>query len=96
MRTALLVSIVVNAVLLAIDVSINPRQVRLSGIQAVAAALLTPAEAFVERVAPGHSGTQIVAGIVSSLAFYAVVTWLVLSLCAWWCDRLGRKTRGAS
>jgi len=85
--SALLVSAVFSAVVLAVDFGINPTQEGLSKAQTAAVALLTPAEFLTEQSAPGHSGVQIVVLAVWTLALYTVLAWVALSLGAWWRSR---------
>ncbi len=84
---ALLISIALNGILLAIGFSIDPKRENLSRIASVANALLRPAGAFTEQFAPGHGGTQILILIISSLVFYTLVVWVALSLPVWWTRR---------
>jgi hypothetical protein len=81
---AFLVSIALNAVILSIDFSIDPRQDKLSRIEDIVVGLLRPAEALTTRLAPGHSGAQILALVLFSVAFYALVAWVALGLPLWW------------
>jgi len=81
---ALLISIVLNVILFAVDFSIDPRQEALSRIQHLVVVALTPAEALTTRLAPGHGGAQIVALVVFSVVVYAIVGWVALSVPAWW------------
>lgn len=46
-----------------------------SALVRAAEAMLTPAEGITERIAPGHSGSQIYYGFVVSTGLYAVVLW---------------------
>lgn len=84
---AVLISIILNGILLAMALSVDPRQENLSRIASIANALLRPAAAFTEQVAPGHGGAQIVILFVSSALFYAALAWVVLSLPARWRHR---------
>jgi hypothetical protein len=84
---AFLISIALNVILFAVDSSIDPRQEELSRIQHLAVVLLTPAEALTARLAPGHGGAQIVALVVFSVVVFAIVSWVALSLVAWWRSR---------
>jgi len=84
---ASLASIVLNCVLVAIDFSIDPRQPKLSMIQNAAVGLLRPAEALTMRFAPGHGGEQILALVLFSVVFYALVAWVILNLPVWWRHR---------
>jgi hypothetical protein len=84
---AFLISIALNGILLAIASSVDPRQENLSRVASAANALLKPAEALTEWLAPGHGGTQIVVLFGSSVVVYAVVAWVVLSLPVWWRHR---------
>src|SRR5260370_30848478 len=87
MVIAFLISIVLNGVLLAIASSINPRQENLSRIASIANALLRPANALTDWLAPGHGGAQIAALFISSIFFYTVLAWVALSLPVWWRHR---------
>jgi len=84
---ALLISIALNLVLFAVDFSIDPRQEPLPRIQHLVVVLLTPAEALTTRLAPGHGGAQIVALVLFSIVVFAIVSWVALSLAAWWRNR---------
>ena len=74
---ALLVSIALNGVLLAIA----------SSIASIANALLRPADALTECLAPGHGGAQVVVLFMCSVFVYTVVAWVALSLPVWWRHR---------
>jgi hypothetical protein len=87
MFIAFLISVALNAFLLAISASTDPRQESLSRIEAIANALLTPAGQLTEWMAPGHGGAQIAVLFISSLACYTVVAWVALSLPVWWRNR---------
>ncbi len=87
MVIAFLISIVLNGVLLAIASSINPRQENLSRIASIANALLRPANALTDWLAPGHGGAQIAALFISSIVVYTVLAWVALSLPVWWRHR---------
>lgn len=87
MAAAFLISIALNGLLLAIASSIDPRQQNLSRIASVANALLRPANALTEWLAPGHGGAQIAALFISSIVLYTVVAWVALSLPIWWQHR---------
>ncbi len=78
---------VLNGILLAVAFSIDPRQENLSRIASIANALLRPAGALTQQLAPGHGGAQIVMLFVSSVLFYAFVAWVALSLPVWWRHR---------
>ncbi len=84
---ALLVSIVLNCVLVAIDFSIDPRSPKLSTLQNVVVGLLRPAAALSVRFVPGHGGLQILALVLFSIVFYALIAWLIFSLPIWWKHR---------
>jgi len=84
---AFLVSIALNGVLLAVASSIDPTQENLSRAASIANALLKPAGAFTEWLAPGHGGAQIVVLFGSSVVVYAVVAWVAISLPGWWRQR---------
>jgi hypothetical protein len=90
---ALLVSIVLNLALFAVDFSIDPRQEAPSRTQHLVVVLLTPAEALTTRPAPGHGGAQIVALVLFSIVAFAIMSWVTLSLAAWWKQdiALGRR-----
>jgi hypothetical protein len=81
---ALLISIGLNAILFAVDFSIDPRGAELSRVQRWVVSLLSPAELLVGGFAPGHGGGQILALVVFSVLVYAIAAWLVLSLPTWW------------
>lgn len=84
---AFLVSIGLNCVLVTIDFSIDPRKPKLSTIQNAVVGLLRPAEALSMRFVPGHGGAQILALVIFSILFYALVAWFILSLPMWWRHR---------
>jgi len=84
---ALLISIGLNVILVAVDFSIDPRREELSGIQRWAVRLLSPAEALTMGFASGHGGAQILALVVFSVLVYAITAWVILSLHAWWRHR---------
>jgi hypothetical protein len=81
--TALLISIALNGILLAIDFSIGAHEDKLSTIEDVVVELLRPAEALTMWLAPGHGGVQILALAVFSVFFYTVAAWIILSLPIW-------------
>lgn len=81
---ALLLSIGLNAILFAVDFSIDPRRAELSRVQRWVVSLLSPAELLAVGFAPGHGGGQILALVVFSVLVYAIAAWLVLSLPTWW------------
>ncbi len=85
---SLLISLILNCVLVAIEFSIDPRQEKLSAVQNIVVGLLKPAEALTTRFVPGHSGAQIVSMIVFSFAVYALIAWVGLSLPVWWRRRI--------
>lgn len=77
---AFLISSCLNVILFAVDFSIDPRREELSRIQRWVVGLLSPAEALTTGLVPGHGGAPILALVV----FYAMVSWVVLTLPAWW------------
>lgn len=81
---AFLISIGLNAILFAIDFSIDPRRGELSQIQRWAVGLLSPAESLTMGFAAGHGGEQILALVLFSVLVYAIAAWVALSLPAWW------------
>jgi hypothetical protein len=81
---AFLISIGLNAILFAVDFSIDPRRAELSRVQLWVVNLLSPAESLTMGFAPGHGGGQILALVKFSVLVYAVAAWLALSLPAWW------------
>jgi hypothetical protein len=81
---AFLISIGLNAILFAVDFSIDPHRAELSRVQRWVVNLLFPAESLTMGFAPGHGGWQILALVTFSVLLYAVAAWLVLSLPAWW------------
>jgi hypothetical protein len=84
---AFLVSIALNGVLLAIASSIDPRQENMSRIATIANALLRPADALKDWLAPGHGGVQIGVLFMCSVFVYTVVAWVAFSLPVWWRHR---------
>ena len=81
---AFLISTGLNVILFAVDFSIDPRRAELSRIQHWVFDLLSPAEALTTALVPGHGGVQILAFVVFSVVFYAMVGWVFLTLPAWW------------
>jgi hypothetical protein len=81
---AFLISIGLNAILFAVDFSIDPRRAELSRIQRWVVGLLSPAESLTVGFVPGHGGAQIFGLFVFSVFVYAIAAWLALSLPAWW------------
>lgn len=81
---AFLISTFLNVTLFAIDFSVDPRRAELSRIQRWVVGLLLPAEALTTGLVPGHGGAQILALVVFSVLFYAIVSFVVLTLPAWW------------
>ena len=84
---AFLISIGLNAILFAVDFSIDPRRVELSRFQRWVVTLLSPAESLAMGFAPGHGGVQILALVVFSVLVCAIAAWLALSLPVWWRGR---------
>jgi hypothetical protein len=84
---AFVISMILNGGLLAVAFSIDPKQENLSRTASIANALLRPAGALTEYLAPGHSGAQIVMLFVTSVLFCTAVAWVVLSLPVWWRSR---------
>jgi len=84
MAMALLISIGLNAILFAVDFSIDPRRAELSRVQRWVVSLLTPAESLTMVFAPGHGGWQILALVAFSVLVYAIAVCLAISLPAWW------------
>ena len=85
---ALLVSVGLNLLLLAVAFSVDPRREELSRSERWANALLMPAGKLTDALVPGHGGAQIVALVLFSVAFYTALSWVALSLPAWWRSRL--------
>jgi hypothetical protein len=85
---ALLISTGLNVLLLTVAFSIDPHREELSRNQSWANSLLMPAGKFTDALVAGHGGAQIVALVLFSVAFYTVVSWVALSLPAWWRRRL--------
>ena len=81
---AFLISIGLNVILFAVNFSTDPRRAELSRVQRWVVGLLSPAEALTMGFVPGHGGAQILALVVFSVLFYAMVSWVVLTLPAWW------------
>ena len=84
---AALFSLTLNGMLLVVAFSVDPRREELSRIENIADALLRPAGMFTEQIVPGHSGAQVTLLFLSSIFFYAVIAWLLLSLPVWWRHR---------
>jgi hypothetical protein len=80
---ALVVSIALNLIWIALDSSIDPRRYPPSIISRIVEVLGSPAAAFTEWFAPGHTGKQIVVLLISSIVFYAALSWVVLAVWAW-------------
>ena len=85
---ALLLSIGLNVLLLAVAFSIDPRRAELSRIERWSNFLLSPAATLTATLVPGHTGAQFVALTLFSFAFYAALAWVAISLPAWWRTRL--------
>lgn len=85
---ALVLSIGLNGVLLAVAFSIDPRSAELSGIERWSNFLLSPAATLTATLVPGHTGAQIVALALFSFVFYAALAWVAISLPAWSRTRL--------
>jgi hypothetical protein len=91
-KAALITSLAINGVLVLIGLSINPRQYPASRFASFLAALTAPSTALAEWIAPhGHdaphfAGAAVIA-IVSSVLFYAIFVWFLLSLPIWWRQR---------
>ena len=81
---AFLISACLNVTLFAVDFSIDPRRADLSRIQRWVVSLLSPAEVLTTGLVPGHGGAQILALIVFSVVLYTMVSWVALTLPAWW------------
>jgi hypothetical protein len=92
-RIALIISGILNGFLVAASLSINPRgQDPTPMADRIIGVLTAPSTAFSEWIAPpGHGGFHfviaLIAAIISSILFYAVLAWVVLSLPAWWRHR---------
>ena len=87
---AFLISIGLNAILFAVDFSIDPRRGELSGVQRWVVRLLSPAESltwhlqWVTAFAVGYGRERILALVAFSVLVYAIAAWVALSLPAWW------------
>lgn len=84
---AFVVSIALNIILFAIDFSIDPLQQELSRIQRLGVNLLRPADALTVWLMPGHTGAQIAALVIFSVAVYSIIAWVLISLPVWWRNR---------
>ena len=89
---ALAISVALNGVLAAPSLSIDVQQSPPSRTEKILDVLTGPSTAFAEWLAPpGHGGTHFVVAtavaILCSIVFYAVLTWVVLSLPVWWRNR---------
>ena len=84
---ALLLSIGLNAILLAVAFRIDPRRAELSRIERWDNSLLSPAATLTAALVPGHGGAPIVSLALFSFVFYAGLAWVGLSLPAWWRTR---------
>jgi hypothetical protein len=80
---ALIMSIALNSILMAIPFFVAPETFQSLAIGKIVNALGRPGGAFTEWLLPGHDLPQVALLIVSSVLFYAVLAWLVLTLIFW-------------
>lgn len=88
MTIALVTSMVLNCILIAMPFFTNPETFPSSVFGKIVHVLGRPGGTFTEWLLPGHDMSQVVLVIVSSVVFYAVLAWLVLSFVFW----RGRRT----
>jgi hypothetical protein len=91
-RAAVLISLFINSLFVLIILATGRPQITPTRTQRIVAALTGPATALGEWSAPRrHDGIHFVGGaviaILSSVLFYAVVQWFLLSLPVWWRER---------
>ena len=86
---AFMISLVLNGVLLTIPSFFDPTKYPVSTVGKVVDALGAPGGVIVDRFFPGHDLTQAVIMLTCSVAFYAIVAWVVLS--AWAAFRASRS-----
>jgi hypothetical protein len=91
-RAAVLISLVINSLFVVIILATGTPQITPTKTQRIVAALTAPSTALGEWSAPrGHDGIHFVGGaviaVVSSVLFYAIVAWFLLSLPVWWRER---------
>jgi hypothetical protein len=91
-RGAFMVSLVINSLFVVIILSTGAPQTTPTRTARIVAALTTPSTALGEWGAPrGHDGLHFVGGAViaigSSVLFYAILAWFLLSLPVWWRER---------
>jgi hypothetical protein len=87
MAIALVASILLNCVLIAAPFLTDPVRFPSSRMGKIVDAFGRPGGAFTEWLLPGHDARQVLLTIASSVAFYAVLAWVTLSLPTWWRSR---------
>jgi len=85
---ALVVSVVLNLTLLTLPSLFDPGKFTTSRLGKIVDALGAPGGMVVERFLPGHDLTQVLVMLLSSLAFYTIIVWAVLT--AWVAVRPGK------
>ena len=80
---ALIMSIVLNSILMGIPFFVAPEKFQSSAIGKIVNALGRPGGAFTELLLPGHDLPQVILLIISSVLFYTVLAWLMLTLIFW-------------
>jgi hypothetical protein len=91
-RIAVLISIALNTVLFVLASIIDARGGSFPRTERILDVLGEPSKAITEWIVPtGHDAAYFLGGalvsILSSIVFYAVLTWVTLSLPAWWRSR---------
>jgi len=81
------ISVLFNAALIGAGFLVNPDEWPQPWTVRILSVLGTPGETVAMWLLPGHSGTHIVIAVVSSVVFYAVLAWALLTLRVW------RRTR---
>jgi hypothetical protein len=87
MAIALGASIVLNSLLIAIAFLTDPARFPSSRMGKIVDTLGRPGGAFTEWLLPGHDAPQVALIVVSSVVFYAVLIWVIVSLPTWWRHR---------
>jgi hypothetical protein len=85
-------SIMLNGILIFLITSVEPEQHRSSIIVKITDALGSPGTGLANWLVPsGHDVAHFLGGaavaVTSSILFYALLIWVILSLPSWWRDR---------
>ena len=79
---ALLISIFMNIVMLAVGFSVDFKQSRLSRVGQIVDVFGRPGWVISQWLLPGHDLTQVLLGILCSTVFYAVILWASITICS--------------